>query len=123
MSEFENEFNDYVQATDEDGNELLLEPLDYFFYNGEEYCVLAEVDEPVSEACEGCENTNCEGCEQYGAENEDEEPMNCFICKVQTVQDEDGNDVDEFIPVEDDALAAKLIEIANTRMEEDEEEE
>lgn len=122
---FENEddneeaYEDYVTGVDEDGNEITLQPLDYFFYNGEEYCVLTEVNEDdFFEDCEECphaaeEDRDCSACE--------EAPLDCFICKVIASKDEDGNDVDEFIPVEDDALAEKLIEIANTRMDEDEE--
>ena len=36
---------DLVTFTDEDGNEFTMEVLDYFFYEGKEYALLAEVEE------------------------------------------------------------------------------
>ena len=107
---------DLVQATDEDGNQLTLRVLDYFFYNGEEYAALEEAEEECDMACEGCEHAaECE------AEEEDEEAGGIYICKVVSSTDEDGTEMDEFSPVEDDALADKLLEIFNRRVEEDDE--
>lgn len=115
----ENENNEYeeelIEATDEDGNKVLLQVLDYFFYNGEEYAVLAEPEDEEADGCEACES--CEACEM----EECDAPMQCYVCKVVSGTDEDGTEMDEFIPVEDDALAEKLIEIANQKMAEDEE--
>ena len=53
----ENE-QDLVVFEDDNGNEITMEVLDYFFYEGNEYALLTE----ASEACEGCEDGECEGC-------------------------------------------------------------
>ena len=45
-----------------------------------------------------------------------------IICKVESVTGEDGEEDEEFVLVEDEELAGKLIEIANTRIADDEEE-
>ena len=55
-----------------------------------------------------------EGTEQEGE---------CIVCKVVPVTGEDGAEDEEFELVEDEELAQKLIDIANTHMAEDEEEE
>lgn len=57
------EERDIVVFTDEEGNDLELEVLDYIFYNGEEYAVLSGVeDEDEEEACEHEEGCQCD-CE------------------------------------------------------------
>ena len=53
---------DLVVFEDDAGNEITMEVLDYFFYEGNEYALLTE----ASEACEGCEDGECEGCESLG---------------------------------------------------------
>ena len=50
---------DLVVFTDDEGNELTLEVLDYFFYNGDEYAVLTDVEEE-DEACGECEDEACD---------------------------------------------------------------
>jgi len=108
------EERDIVEFTDEDGNTLLLEVLDSFFYNGEEFAVLGDVDDECArEACEGHEH--------------DDEERNLYIMKIETSTDEEGEEVEEFIPVEDELMEA-LVEIVQTRFfdeddEEDDEEE
>ena len=41
--------NDFVTFTDDDGNEFVLEVVDYFLFNGQEYVILADMgnDESV----------------------------------------------------------------------------
>lgn len=90
---------DTVIFEDEDGNEYEFAVRDYFFYNGEEYALLAETNQ-----------------------EEDEKGEECIVCKVVTTEGEDGEEDEEFVLVEDEDLAEKLIEIANTRIAEDEEE-
>ena len=90
---------DTIIFEDEDGNEYEFTVRDYFFYNGNEYALLTEV---VQEA--------------------DENGEECIVCKVETTESEDGEEDEEFILVEDEELAGKLIEIANTRIADDEEE-
>ena len=106
MSEFDNEENlemddDLIVFETEDGEEITFLIEDYFYYNGEEYAILTE----------------------YDTEKEEVVDEGSIVCKVETVENEDGEEDDEFIPVEDDALAEKLIEIANAQLAEDEEEE
>ena len=41
---------DIIEMTDDEGNTILLEVVDYFFYNGEEYCILTDsIDEDGGE--------------------------------------------------------------------------
>ena len=91
---------DTVVFEDEDGNEYEFTPIDYFFYNGEEYCLLTEV---LGEE-----------------EEEDEEGLEVIVCKMGNETNEDGEEEEVYNIVEDEALAAKLVEIANTKMNEDE---
>ncbi len=93
--------DDLIVFESEDGEEITFVIEDYFFYNGEEYAVLTEFDTEKEEIID-------EGS---------------IVCKVQPVTGEDGEEDDEFIPVEDDELAEKLIEIANAQLAEDDEEE
>ena len=68
-------------------------------YNGDEYALLTEVGQEA-----------------------DENGEECIVCKVETTENEDGEEDEEFVLVEDETLAGKLIEIANTRLADDEEE-
>lgn len=95
--------NDYVTAIDEDGKELCLKPIEYFFYNGDEYALLSETDIDNESACNDAD------------EDIEEDAVGCFVCKVTSVKDDNGDEMDEFEPVDDEELAAKLIEIANTK--------
>ena len=45
---------DLVTFSDEDGNEFTMEVLDYFFYEGKEYALLAEVEDDCE--CDGVED-------------------------------------------------------------------
>lgn len=104
---------DVIEMTDDEGNTTLFEVVDYFFYNGEEYCILTDTindnggDEPDDECAPDDESDEAEG-------------ITCYIMKVNTSTDENGEELEEFIPVEDQALEAKLIEIASTRLNDDE---
>jgi uncharacterized protein YrzB (UPF0473 family) len=106
----EEEVRDFVEATDEDGNTVLLEVLRYIFYNGEEYVVLAEADES---------DCDCEECEHCDHDHEEDEGIEVIIMKVET-REEDGEEVEDFLPVEDEALLEKLIEVAQADFEADE---
>lgn len=108
------EERDIVEFQDEDGNSLLLEVLDSFYYNGEEFAVLGDLEEN-DEGCEGCGHDHV-----HGEECEHEHSL--YIMKVEMSTDENGEEVEEFTPVEESLMDA-LIEIVNTRfMEEDDEE-
>ena len=90
---------DLVVGTDEDGNEVTLQVLDYFFYNGEEYAILTSYDE----------------------EDDDAEEVDCFVMHVSTSVGEDGEEYDDFEPVEDEDLEERLLRVAEQRLNEDDE--
>ena len=104
----EDESQDLIEGVDEDGNKVLLQVVRYFFYNGEEYVVLGDA-QPEDEC--GC---HCGECE-CACEEDDEEPVNLYIMKV--VESEDDEDTEEFVPVEDEDLLEKLIEVVQTDFE------
>ncbi len=92
MDNMDNE-QDIVVFVDDEGNEVTMEVLDYFFYEGEEYAVLAEQGTDCAAECE----SDCNTCESR---------REAYVMKVVPV----GEDEEEFIPVDED-LAARLIEI------------
>ena len=126
---YEEEEQDFgvIEGTDEDGNKVLLQVLDYFFYNGEEYAILTDVEDEDTCECDACSDhehdDHCQ-CDDCADEETDNEEITCYIMKVITSTEEDGEEVEEFVPV-DDALEAKLIEVATTKLsaEDDAEEE
>jgi len=107
----EEEMMDLIEGVDEDGNNILLEVVRYFFYNGEEYVVLGEAHEGEC----GC---GCEDCD-HDHEEDDEEAVNLYIMKVVETE-EDGEEIEEFLPVEDEDLLDKLIEVVQADFEADE---
>ena len=96
---------DLIEGVDEDGNKVLLQVVRYFFYNGEEYVVLGDAQSEDDCECECDENCDC--CHD---EDDDGDPVNLYIMKVVETE-EDGEEMEEFIPVEDEALLEKLIEV------------
>lgn len=78
----ENLEKDLVVFEDDKGNEFTMEVLDYMFYEGKEYAVLAEMNE------------NSDGQRE------------AYVMEVVPV----GDDMEEFVPV-DETLAEKLIDI------------
>lgn len=97
----EEEARDLIEGIDEDGNNVLLEVVRYFFYNGEEYVVLGD-------AHDGCCDCGCEHCDHD--EDEEEEAVNLYIMKV-VESEEDGEEMESFVPIDDDDLLEKLIEV------------
>lgn len=91
---------DLVVFSDDDGHELTLEILDYFFYNGQEYAVLTEAETQTEEAAD---------------QQDEEEDDSLYIMQVVQVDDE----MEEFIPVEEE-LMDTLIDIVMTRFDDDE---
>ena len=83
---------DLIVFSDDEGNELTMEVLDYFYYEGKEYAIVAELEED----CESCEGT-CEGCEKQ---------RDTFVMQVNPV----GEDEEEFVPVEEE-LEQRLMEL------------
>ena len=107
----EEEIQDLIEGVDEDGNTVMLEVVRYFFYNGEEYVVLGEAHQGECD----CE---CEDCD-HDHEEDDEEAVNLYIMKV-VEKEEDGEEIEEFLPVEDEDLLEKLIEVVQADFEADE---
>ena len=107
----EEETRDLIEGVDEDGNNVLLEVVRYFFYNGEEYVVRGDARES------GC-GCDCEHCHPEG-DDEDEEAVNLYIMKV-VEKEEDGEEIEEFVPIDDEDLLDKLIEVVQADFEADE---
>ena len=99
-NEMNNMEEDIIVFEDEDGNEYSYEVVDYLFYHGDEYALLTEAD---------------------AEENDDEDGQECIICKI-VPDEEDGEETESFELVEDEDLAQKLVDIFNTKMQEEEEE-
>jgi hypothetical protein len=100
----DNELNgmeeDIIDFEDEDGNVIPFAVIDYVFYNGDEYALLTEVTDT----------------------EEDEENQECIVCRVVAETEEDGEETESFELVEDEELATRLVDIFNTKMQEEEEE-
>ena len=102
MTPEEMEERDVVEFSDDEGNTLLLEVMDYFFYNGEEFAALCDAKEDPSD------------------DDPDDDPV--YIMKINTFTDENGEEMEEFVPP-DEELMEKLIQIVRTRFTEDDEDE
>ena len=89
---------DVIEMIDEEGNTTLFRILDYFFYNGEEYAILTDSNEDDTDGA-----------------------VDCYVMKIVLTTDEDGEELEEFVPVEDQKLEAKLMEIASMKLNDDEE--
>src|SRR5690554_5399498 len=97
---------DILVFTDNDGQEINMEILDYFEYDEEEYAMLVEVEE--HEHDDECDH-----------EHEEDEEKNIYIMKVIV----DG-DTEEFVPVEEekmDELIEAIQELYDEDMEYDDE--
>ncbi len=114
LSPEEEENLDLIEGVDEDGNTVLLEVIRYFFYNGEEYVVLGDAHEEEAHECSG----ECGGCSCHS--EEDEDSINLYIMKV-VQSEEDGEEIEEFTPVEDQDLLDQLIEVVQADFDSDEE--
>lgn len=88
---------DIIEMTDEEGNTILFKIIDYFFYNGEEYAILTDSNE-----------------------DDTTEAVDCYVMKIVPTTDENGEELEEFVPVEDQKLEAKLMEIATMKLNDDE---
>lgn len=75
---------DIIEGSDEEGNQRFLKVEKYFYYNGEEYVLLREVED--EEGTQG---------EQEG---------NLYVMMVQVSQDEEGEEVEDFVPIDNDLM-------------------
>ena len=104
---------DVIEMMDDEGNTILFEIIDYFFYNGEEYAILTEAED--GEDAKQSADAQCAPDD----ESDEQAEITCYIMKVVATTDEHGEEFEEFVPVEDQALEAKLMQIASTRLNED----
>ncbi len=100
------EERDLVEFVDDQGNTITLEVLDYFFYEGQEYALLAETD---GAECEECDDGSCAACEN----------TEVYVMRVDQV----GEDEESFSDIEDDALVEKLIDFVQNELYADEDDE
>ena len=106
---------DLIEGLDEEGNKVLLEVVRYFFYNGEEYVVLGDAQQ--NSEC-GCDCEQCDHDHGDDGDDDEEEPVDLYIMKV-VESEENGEEMEEFVPVEDEALLEKLIEVVQADFESD----
>ena len=90
---------DIIELEDDEGETIRLCVERYFFYNGEEYVLL-------SDACDA----------------QDENDISRYVMKVQPVEGEGNEDMEEFIPVDED-LMDQLVEVAEATYDVDDEDE
>ena len=91
--------------TDEEGNDVTVQVLEYFYYNGKEYAVMTELtDEQAACACDPDQPCDCGDAE-------------VFFMEVVPIEGDDENV--EFAAVEVDDLADKLFEIVSANFNED----
>lgn len=95
--------------TDEDGNDVTVQVLNYFYYNGKEYAVMTELTDEQKAAYECNPGQPCECSPEDMAE--------VFFMEVVPIPGDDENV--EFQSVEDEALADKLFEIISADYNED----
>ena len=79
---------DIIELEGDDGEPIRLCVERYFFYNGDEYVLL-------SDACDV----------------EDEDEVSRYVMKVQPMEGEGNEDMEEFVPVDED-LMDQLVEVA-----------
>lgn len=101
MTPEEMQERDIVEFTDEAGNTLLLEVMDYFYYNGEEFAALCDAKEDPTD------------------DDPDNDPV--YIMKINAFVDENGEEMEEFVPPEEE-LMDKLIQVVRTRFTDEEDE-
>lgn len=95
------EAEDIIEMVDEEGNTTLFRIIDYFFYNGEEYAILTDSTEATTDMAD---------------------QMDCYVMRIVETTGENGEALEEFVPVEDQALEAKLMDIASTKLNDEDEE-
>ena len=90
---------DIIELEGDDGEDIRLCVERYFFYNGDEYVLL-------SDACDV----------------EDEDEISRYVMKVQPMEGEGNEDMEEFVPVDED-LMDQLVEVAEATFDVDDEDE
>lgn len=88
---------DIIELEGENGEVLKLCVERYFFYNGDEYVLLSD------------------DCGQN-----DGEEISHYVMRVQPLEDENGEEMEEFVPVDED-LMDQLIQVVEATFQEDDE--
>ncbi|HHU49667.1 MAG: DUF1292 domain-containing protein [Caldicoprobacterales bacterium] len=96
---------DILVFADENGQEIQMEILDYFEYDGELYAMLIEAEEYEHE-------------HEHEHQQEHDEESNIYIMKVIVKKDENMEEFEEFVPVEEDKMD-ELIEVIQNMYDED----
>ncbi len=99
---------DFIDVVDEDGNTIHLEVIRYFFYNGDEYVILGDAQQT------DCDHDHCD-CEHEDCDTE--VTMDLYVMRV--VPSEDDDDMEDFVPVEDEDLLDQLLRVVEATFEED----
>ncbi len=91
MSEQE---RDLIELETDDGSTVTLEVERYFYYNGDEYVLLREPDKDSKDA-------------------------DRYVMKVNPLPDENGDEMEEFVPVDEELTEQLINVISETFTEED----
>ena len=89
---------DIIEGTDDAGNPMLLRVEKYFYYNGDEYVLLQQVDSEDDTACDA-------GDERL------------YVMRVAVSKDEDGEEVEDFEPIDAELMESliKTVRISYSR--------
>ena len=90
---------DIIEGTDESGDPILLRVERYFYFNGQEYVLLHQVESEDDDSLD-------EGDEHQ------------YVMQVQVSLDDDGEEIEDFVPIELD-LMESLIKTARVTFQTD----
>lgn len=80
---------DIIEVSDESGDPMLMRVERYFYYNGEEYVLLRQVDSATDEA-------QPEGDERL------------YVMRVEVSLDEDGEEIEDFEPIDAELMESLI---------------
>lgn len=80
---------DIIEISDESGDPLLMRVERYFYYNGEEYVLLRQIDSTTDEA-------QPEGDERL------------YVMRVKVSLDEDGEEIEDFEPIDSELMESLI---------------
>lgn len=89
---------DIIEGTDDAGNPMLLRVEKYFYYNGDEYVLLQQVDSEDDAACDAGDDR-------------------LYVMRVAVSKDEDGEEVEDFEPIDAELMESliKTVRISYSR--------
>ena len=80
---------DIIEGTDESGDPMLLRVERYFYYNGKEYVLLQHVDSETDDS-------------------QDEGDERLYVMQVDVSLDDDGEEIEDFVPIDADLMEAMI---------------